>query len=94
MMQPHSMTGILIAAIVAWLFGAAYYTLLAPRWLAAQGKTVAQHKAELAAQRPDGNAGPVSYTSTRERVRTTAARPCPTSSTVNSKVPGAGVGAR
>ena len=50
MMQPHSMTGILIAAIVAWLFGAAYYTLLAPRWLAAQGKTVAQHKAELAAQ--------------------------------------------
>lgn len=49
MMQPHSLTGILIAAIVAWLFGAVYYTLLAPRWLAAQGKTVAQHKAELAA---------------------------------------------
>src|SRR4051812_30692069 len=41
---------ILIAAIVGWLGGAVWYTALAKPWIAAQGKTVEQHKAELAAK--------------------------------------------
>jgi len=39
---------VLIAAVAAWMFGAAYYTLLGPRWIAAQGKTMEQCKAEQA----------------------------------------------
>jgi hypothetical protein len=46
MMQPHSLTGILVAAIAAWLFGAVYYTALGKRWMAAQGLTPEQCKAE------------------------------------------------
>jgi hypothetical protein len=38
---------ILLAAVVAWLGGAVYYTVLAKPWIAAHGKTVDQHKAEL-----------------------------------------------
>lgn len=49
-MQPHSLTGILIAAVAAWIFGAIYYTVLGSRWIAAQGKTIDQHKAEFAAK--------------------------------------------
>ena len=41
---------ILLAAVVAWLGGAVYYTVLAKPWIAAQGKTVEQHKAELNAK--------------------------------------------
>ena len=41
---------IVIAAVVAWLFGAAYYTALSAPWLAAQGKTLEQCKAEQAAK--------------------------------------------
>jgi len=41
---------ILLAAVVAWLGGAAYYTALAKPWIVAQGKTVDQHKTELAAK--------------------------------------------
>ena len=41
---------ILLAAIIAWLGDAVYYTVLAKPWLAAQGKTVEQHKAEIAAE--------------------------------------------
>jgi hypothetical protein len=41
---------ILLAAVVAWLGGAVYYTVLAKPWIAAQGKTVDQHKAELNAK--------------------------------------------
>jgi hypothetical protein len=41
---------ILLAAVVAWLGGAVYYTALAKPWIAAQGKTVDQHKAELNAK--------------------------------------------
>ena len=41
---------ILLAAVVAWLGGAVYYTVLAKPWVAAQGKTVEQHKAELNAK--------------------------------------------
>ena len=42
---------ILIAAIVGWLAGAAYYSALGPRWVAAQGKTVEQFHAEQAAKK-------------------------------------------
>jgi hypothetical protein len=45
MMQPHNWTSILVAAVAAWLFGAVYYTLLGPKWIAAQGMTVERHKA-------------------------------------------------
>ncbi len=41
---------ILVAAIVAWLGGAIYYTVLAKPWIAAQGLTVEQHKAMIAAK--------------------------------------------
>jgi uncharacterized protein DUF1761 len=39
---------IFIAAVVAWLGGAAYYTALGKLWVAAQGKTVEQFHAEQA----------------------------------------------
>jgi hypothetical protein len=41
---------ILAAAVVAWLAGAIYYTVLAKPWVAAQGLTVEQHKAMIAAK--------------------------------------------
>ena len=41
---------VLAAAVVAWLFGAVYYTALGKAWLAAQGKTVESHKGDLAAK--------------------------------------------
>jgi hypothetical protein len=37
---------IFIAAVVAWLAGAAYYTALGKPWVTAQGLTVEQHKAQ------------------------------------------------
>jgi len=49
---------ILIAAVGAWIFGGIYYTSLAKYWLAAQGKTVEQHKAEIAARTGIGKATP------------------------------------
>jgi hypothetical protein len=42
---------IFIAAVVAWLGGAAYYTALGKVWVAAQGKTVEQFHAEQAAKK-------------------------------------------
>jgi Protein of unknown function (DUF1761) len=41
---------IFIAAVVAWLAGAIYYTVLAKPWVAAQGLAVEQHKAMIAAK--------------------------------------------
>ena len=41
---------VLTGAIVAWLFGAAYYTTLGKAWMAAQGKTAESCKAEFAAK--------------------------------------------
>ena len=41
---------IFIAAVAGWLAGAAYYSALGKRWVAAQGKTPEQFKAELAAK--------------------------------------------
>jgi len=39
---------ILVAAVAAWILGAIYYTVLRDPWLAAQGKTLEQCKAEQA----------------------------------------------
>jgi hypothetical protein len=41
---------VVIAAAVAWLFGAIYYTSLGKFWMAAQGKTAESCKAEFAAK--------------------------------------------
>jgi hypothetical protein len=37
---------VLVAAVAAWIFGSVYYTSLRNAWLAAQGKTMEQCKAE------------------------------------------------
>ncbi len=50
MMQPTNLTGILLGAVAAWIFGAVYYTTLSRPWLAAQGKTIEQCKIEQAAK--------------------------------------------
>jgi len=39
---------ILIAAIIGWLAGAAYYSAFGTRWVAAQGKTMEEFKARQA----------------------------------------------
>lgn len=49
---------ILIAAVAAWLFGGVYYTALSKYWLAAQGKTLEQCKAEQAAKSGAAKAAP------------------------------------
>jgi hypothetical protein len=41
---------VVIAAVVAWIFGAIYYTSLGKFWMAAQGKTAESCKAEFAAK--------------------------------------------
>lgn len=41
---------VLIAAVAAWIFGAAYYTGLGKAWMAAQGKTPDSCTAEFAAK--------------------------------------------
>lgn len=41
-----NLVSILIAAVAAWIFGGAYYTALSKPWMAAQGKTLEQCKAE------------------------------------------------
>src|SRR3954464_8452877 len=41
---------ILIAAAAAWLFGGVYYSALGKHWMAAQGKTMEQCQAEMAAK--------------------------------------------
>jgi len=41
---------VVLAAVAAWLFGAAYYTVLSKPWMAAMGKTEEQCKAEMAAK--------------------------------------------
>ncbi|MBX9829435.1 MAG: DUF1761 domain-containing protein [Xanthobacteraceae bacterium] len=49
---------IVTAAVVAWLFGGAYYTALNGPWLKAMGKTLEQCKAEQAAKSALANAAP------------------------------------
>ena len=41
---------IVLAAVAAWLFGGAYYSSTSKFWLAAQGKTLEQCQAEMAAK--------------------------------------------
>jgi hypothetical protein len=41
---------IVVAAVAAWMFGAVYYGALGPKWIAAQGKTLEQCKAEQASK--------------------------------------------
>jgi hypothetical protein len=49
---------ILVAAVAAWLFGGVYYTALGKYWIAAQGKTMEQCQAEMAAKSTAAKAGP------------------------------------
>ena len=48
MMANINYLSILIAGVAAWLFGAVYYTALSAPWMAAQGKTMEDCKAEMA----------------------------------------------
>jgi len=41
-----NLLSILVAAVAAWVFGGIYYTALSRPWIAAQGKTLEQCKAE------------------------------------------------
>ena len=41
-----NLVSILLAAVAAWIFGGVYYSALGKPWMAAQGKTVEQCKAE------------------------------------------------
>lgn len=43
-----NIVSILVAAVAAWIFGGIYYTSLGKWWMAAQGKTLEQCKAEQA----------------------------------------------
>ncbi|HWC94580.1 MAG TPA: DUF1761 domain-containing protein [Pseudolabrys sp.] len=49
---------ILIAATAAWIFGGVYYTALSKPWIAAQGKTPEQCKAEQANKSSAAKAAP------------------------------------
>ena len=49
---------ILIAAVASWLFGGVYYTALGKYWMAAQGKTMEQCQAEMAAKSGAAKAAP------------------------------------
>jgi len=49
---------IFIAAVAAWLFGGVYYTALGKVWMAAQGKTMEQCQAEMAAKSGAEKAAP------------------------------------
>ena len=54
----HSAIPIVTAAVAAWIFGAIYYGLLGRTWLAAQGKTMEQCKAEGAGRSTAVKAAP------------------------------------
>ena len=41
-----NLVSILVAAVAAWIFGGIYYTALSKPWMAAQGQTLEQFKAE------------------------------------------------
>jgi len=45
-----NIVSILVAAVAAWIFGGIYYTGLSKWWMAAQGKTLEQCKAEQASK--------------------------------------------
>jgi uncharacterized protein DUF1761 len=49
---------VVIAAVAAWIFGGIYYTALSKPWLAAQGKSLEQCKAEQAGKSGVAKAAP------------------------------------
>jgi Protein of unknown function (DUF1761) len=49
---------IVLAAVAAWIFGAAYYGVLGKKWIAAQGKTMEGLKAENAGKSGAAKAAP------------------------------------
>ena len=49
---------IVVSAIAAWIFGAIYYGILCRMWIEAQGKTIAQDKAENAGRSTAAKAAP------------------------------------
>ena len=53
-----NIVSILVAAVAAWIFGGIYYTGLGKWWMAAQGKTVEQCKAEQAGKSAVAMAAP------------------------------------
>ena len=57
-MQNVHVVPIFLAAVAAWIFGAVYYGVLGRHWLAAQGKSMEQCKAEGAARTTAVKAAP------------------------------------
>ena len=53
-----NIVSILVAAVAAWIFGGIYYTGLGKWWMAAQGKTLEQCKAEQASKSAVAMAAP------------------------------------
>ena len=53
-----NIVSILVAAVAAWIFGGIYYTGLSKWWMAAQGKTLEQCKAEQASKSAVAMAAP------------------------------------
>ena len=58
MVHNANFLSVLLAAVAAWLFGGVYYTALSKYWLAAQGKTLEQCKAEREGKSAVANAAP------------------------------------
>ena len=58
MMHSVNWISVLGAAVAAWLFGGVYYTALGKYWMAAQGKTMDQCKAEMAGKSGAAKAAP------------------------------------
>jgi uncharacterized protein DUF1761 len=58
MMHGGNWLSIIVAAVAAWIFGGIYYTALSKQWLAAQGKTLEQCKAEQAGKSGAAKAAP------------------------------------
>ena len=53
-----NIVSVLVAAVAAWIFGGVYYTGLSKWWIAAQGKTLEQCKAEQAGKSAVAMAAP------------------------------------
>ena len=49
---------VIVAAVAAWMFGAVYYSVLCRAWVAAQGKTMEQMKADNAGKSTAAKATP------------------------------------
>ncbi|HET9714819.1 MAG TPA: DUF1761 domain-containing protein [Pseudolabrys sp.] len=50
---------IILAAVLAWIFGALYYGILGRKWAAAQGKTVEQFRVESAGKSTPARSAPL-----------------------------------